>query len=113
MTPQEINEKFARLAGICEHEHDKDTIEPQGWKYPVNSFPCLQTHIAESHPDFCADPRLVLREMSKKGDYLWFFSSITPIMHLRGMLNWVDDYILDTTGKLALKASEWMEKDKK
>jgi len=52
-------------------------------------------------PDYAADPRLVLREMMKRKEWIefrWFIDDC-----------WVDLIVLDTTGKLRDLAIEWLK----
>jgi len=101
MTSQEINKRFAKLAGICWHESNY----PEG--VTGYQFVCLKCKQLYNHnPDFCADPREVLKVLEDKfmlSQFLYSFSWDSPYFFMQ-------DYILDTTGKAALAAIEWMEK---
>jgi len=65
-------------------------------------------------PDYCADPRLVIREMEAAGRLKGFLDYGAGMYfdkdeHLdEAFLVWVD-LILDTTGKLARLALEWLK----
>jgi hypothetical protein len=95
MTATEINRKFAELAGI-----------------PSRFAPF-------TYPDFCADPRLVLEVMMRREDWQKFgklylmFASFTTEDPLEENYNFAisTKEMMDTTGLLALKGIEWMEKN--
>jgi hypothetical protein len=117
-----INKKFASLAGICWHELEKypgatgSAIQRyrDSCIYPL--YKCVKCEKEGygsyfCHPNFCADPRLVLEVMKKTGMLDQFILSLldeyTSFEQIPHFLRY---YILDTTGLLALKAIEWMEK---
>lgn len=96
MTTQEISQKFAELTGC--------NVKEWNGKY-------------YDEIDFCADPRLVLEVMMKREDWHNFISLVGKYSILSGddpgepFDPWVRlDYILDTTGLLALKGIAWMER---
>ncbi|MFA5458045.1 MAG: hypothetical protein WC261_10485 [Synergistaceae bacterium] len=73
----------------------------------------------ECNPDYVADPRLVIREMEKRGCldkfilFVWD-KDIPPeydggLMHIDICLEIVKLIAIDTTGKLAQLALDWME----
>jgi hypothetical protein len=116
MTTQEINKRFAELAG---------------WKMdPESEVLYRRVFISEGLPedtelpvpDFCKDPRLVLREMKRLGKLrafmMWLWDSESTeddlgnvLMSGESFLKLID-YILDTTGKLAMKGISWTEAKK-
>jgi hypothetical protein len=75
------------------------------------------------NPDYVADPRLVIREMEKRGDWPRFCkkigyamgaiyaSSQKPDPAPTRFLVYVD-LIMDTTGKLATIARDWLKEQK-
>ena len=68
-----------------------------------------------SNPDYAADPRLVLREMMKREDWIDFFQWASDHKKMldyngRGSVFIKLKYLLDTTGKLRDIAIEWLEK---
>lgn len=112
MNKQEINRKFAELAGICWHEIVREPYVCSCGAY-CETERTAYWHIHNDNPDFCADPRLVLEVMMKREDWPEFMRSLqivdNPCLFLQ---KYTEDYILDTTGLLALKAIEWMEAHK-
>jgi hypothetical protein len=116
MNTQEINKRFAELAGICWHEKD-------GGIYPFR-FPCKKcgeiVEWQDAYPNFCADPRLVLEAMMKREDW-YYFVGRTKYGFLLSLFRYhqedtegavysmLKEYILDTTGKLAIAAIAWLE----
>ena len=90
MTSQKINERFAELAVVS------------GYRAIIDDN---SDGVGKERIDFCADPREVLKVLEDKfmlSQFLYSFSWDSPYFFMR-------DYILDTTGKLALAAIEWME----
>jgi hypothetical protein len=97
VTTQEINKRFAELVGLPLCDFDK---------HPP--FADL--------PNFCADPRLVLKVMNNHSKGKLFYAKL---MYAGNSVEIIDDdgyisryYMTDTAGKLALKAIEFMEKEK-
>jgi hypothetical protein len=125
MTSQEINKRFANLAGICWHEIVFDPLgkaefpyckhckkEDIPWHWDYSDGHCER--IADRNPDFCGDPRLVLREMMKREDWLKFMYYMhNQVLEKHDgydpLAYYTNDYLLDTTGLLALVGIEWME----
>jgi hypothetical protein len=104
MTTQEIDRKFAELAGICWHDWEYEVIDG------FTKWVCSKCHkfrnISDPDPNnFCGDPRLVLREMDRIGKLVEFLASL----NCRNYIVFTVYYILDTTGKLALSAIEWLQ----
>ena len=103
MTPTEINKRLAKLLGICWHEditcYACDPVVrlcscgAVGWPEPCRN------------PDFCADPRLVLRVMVENPKWMVQFNELPNCLLLIASM-------LDKTGKLALKAISFMEEKK-
>ena len=101
MNPEQINKRFAELAEICWHE----------WDSRYQSARCKRCGVKRtdstkhSHPDFCADPRLVLRVMVENPKWMVQFNELPNCLLLIASM-------LDKTGKLALKAISFMEEKK-
>jgi predicted Zn-ribbon and HTH transcriptional regulator len=111
MTREEINKRFAELAGICRH---------RGEKFGRSKFYCtkcgLEFEDVPKNPDFCADPRLVWVLMRKDKKFIQFLvDGGWAIVEERGAIDliFVDERMFRTQGLLALKGIEWMEKRKK
>jgi hypothetical protein len=86
VTPTEINERLAKLLGIK----------------PKIFYHYADAPGTEYYPDFCRDPRLVLREMDKlPEDFAGFINSLR-------YEKWYE-LLMDETGKLAMKAIEYLE----
>jgi hypothetical protein len=115
METMNLNKRFAELAGLCWHEEISRREQLSkckcGYVYFTNDG--FTKHCEDGNPDFIADPRLVLREMMKREDYKRFFIFVMPIMHVDGVIRWINSYILDTTGLLAKVAIKWLEKEGK
>lgn len=107
------NRRFAELAGICWHELVRQQIKPG-----VKECSCgkiiynngFSGHIKDSNPDFCADPREVLKVVMERDDWIEF-------------LDWLRDYdvtdshyisvdYITTPSKLRDAWIEWKEKQK-
>lgn len=108
MATDQINKRLAELVGIPWNEPWEELDECTGKVEICGKY---------DNPDFCADPRLVLREMMKREDWR-LFSMVKGFWNVHrhpvatptytdAYLN-VDD-ILDTTGKLALAAIAYLE----
>jgi len=99
MKPEEINERFAKAAGIKLHSWITKGTDGK-----------LYTH---SSPDFCADPRLVLEVMDKNLGGRLFYAKL--MYHGDNVEARDDDgyisryYMTDKSGLLALKAAEYLE----
>ena len=111
MTNQDINRRFAELVGLCWHEwvasYSQRICKHCGYRVSASDY-------GPANPDFISDPRLVLREMMKRKDFLEFSRDKLdcPWEDDRVYWNYVHtDYILDTTGLLAMAAIEWLEKE--
>lgn len=93
MKPEEINERFAKAAGIKQRSWITKGMDGK-----------LYGH---SSPDFCADPLLVLEVMMKDKRF------IDRILYNRcayiGMREFLESYITDKTGRLATWAAEYLE----
>ena len=93
-SPEEINKRFAKAAGIKQRSWITKGMDGK-----------LYTH---SDPDFCANPLLVLEVMSKRDGWDGIFS------YLEGFEWWstkefVEMFLFDKTGLLALKEAEYLE----
>ena len=92
MTPEEINKRFAKAAGIKQHSWITKGMDGK-----------LYTH---SDPDFCANPLLVLEVMRPRKDWEGFIFSLWGERMTRLE---VYDILLDKTGEFCLKAAEYLE----
>jgi hypothetical protein len=106
----DANQRFAELAGICWHEpvatSDVEySIIHIGWRCTCGGISC----IAEN-PDYCADPRLVLEVMMKREDWPKFAPMVGRWDGSTAEYFVRSDYLLDTTGLLAMKGIEWLER---
>jgi hypothetical protein len=106
MTTEEINKRFAELAG--QNYSEFSSIGLDGKKY-VHYF----------LPDYCAHPDLVLEVMMKRDDWPKFLLVVGSDRRWCEYLAGYEkrdticiDYILNKTGQLALKAIKWMEEKK-
>jgi hypothetical protein len=103
MTTQEINKRLYELLGNCWHEPDGEA------KFAGNFIckKCRYVYWANTTPDYCADPRLVIKAMMERKDWpdflRWFFGKKNR--DAEDLLY----SIMDTTGKLALLAIEYLE----
>jgi len=106
MTPTErdnLNQRFAKLCGIPCHSWETKGIDGKTYVH--------------TDPDFCADPRLVLREMMKREDWKNFHRTLVGAMiwdeerEIYGIFAIAVDYILDETGLLCKAACDFMEKE--
>ena len=61
------------------------------------------------NPDYVADPRLVIREMKKKGLLKRFLSSIGTTTNLDTLGKMSSLIAIDTSGKLAQLALDWLK----
>jgi hypothetical protein len=109
MTKEDINKRFAELAGICWHECEYEVVD--GFTKWVCGKCNKSRNTSDPDPnDYCSDPRLVLEVMMKREDWHPFFIDMgLPVMkgHYCIPIYWM----LDKTGKFALKAIEFMEKN--
>jgi hypothetical protein len=113
MNTEQINKRFAKLAGICWHKPSKP-------EYCDGSLGGRCKIIRDDNPDFCGDPRLVLEVMMKREDW-YYHVGRTKYGFLLSLFKYhqedvegavssmLKNYILDTTGLLAMKAVEFME----
>jgi hypothetical protein len=104
MTPEQINKEFAELAGICWHELNLEEYCPKCGK----SF--RGYYLDSPNPDFCADPRLVLKVMKRDYDTWLRFLTWLDKWYLPTNLDSFGLLLLDTTGKLALAAIAFLGK---
>ena len=107
MTTEQINRRFAELSEISWHE---PRAVPDG-----ESIRCVCGEIHwkgyPKNPDYCADPRLVLEVMMKRKDSGSFISDLT-CRYCNPAHGFIENYLLDKTGKLVLAAIKWMEEKK-
>ena len=105
------NKRFAELVGICwcEPEYYNEDIDKCHKCGAIYSTGRRST----AHPDFGADPRLVLEEMMKREDWGGFsqFLFLKYGIEMTGVTSIFTpiEYILNTTGLLRDKAIEWLE----
>ena len=112
------NCELAELVGLRWHEFSTDKFgEPKvcSCGFVTVTRGDMESHIQKCNPDYAADPRLVLREMAKREDFPLFMAKLMYGDNVEG-IDWdhnIDiDYILDTTGLLALAARDFMRKEK-
>ena len=119
-----INRELHEAFGHCWHEIDpKQHIapNPQPCAGFYTYYKCIKCHkqyhnkekFVESNPDYKADPRLVIREMEKRegfGDFLDVLGGEGD--NLSGPILIPLDLIIDSTGKLATIARDWIRKQK-
>jgi hypothetical protein len=112
MTPDQINKRFASLAGLCWHEWIQNDSAFARVEYYCKH--CAQgadyPEAMEDGIDFCGDPRLVIEVMMKRDGFTEFIDSLVPISG-SSVVGFIKMFIMDTTGKLALAAIEWMEEN--
>jgi hypothetical protein len=116
MKIEQINRRFAELSEICWHVYQE-----QGMLYRCScgaTRECESSiieHCDKNNPDFCAHPELVLEVMMKREDREEFCIYIE--MYGQNGFNygeasqWIQGYILNKTGNLALAAIKWMEEN--
>ena len=111
MTPAEknaLNRELAEKLRFCRHEWDSPVLH--GQLYQCKLCGIMAGH--PWHPDFIANPTLVLREMMKRKDWDTFiyrlYNTILEDHDGNDPLKYfIVDYILDTTeGNLARVAME-------
>jgi hypothetical protein len=114
MTTTEINKKFAELAGIPWHE--KEWIPGGGLQckcgcgidvYGKDNHSYQQIITFPTNPNYCADPRLVLRNMK---DIDGFLSYLIDTHEADSKLLMLVDLILDESGKMAEYAIKYLDK---
>lgn len=117
MDKNEINRAFHEAIGKCWHEFPK-LNRSNG----LSSSKCIKCGTKKTdprgsdNPDYCSDPRLVLREMRGRGDWVFFMLHLNEHKVIDGG-GFITDlipasYILDETGKLAVEATEFLRKEK-
>jgi len=72
---------------------------------------CGERYTEDFCPDYVADPRLVIREMEKKGLRKRFLSSIGTTTNLDALGKMSSLIAIDTTGQLAQLALDWLRKE--
>jgi len=120
MTTEEINRRFAELAGMHYHTFPKTKkykdifgnirLTNRGRKCSCGVH--YNSRYKKPNPNYCSDPRLVLEVMRNRDDWLDFIQSVydenRPLWS--GLLDYTD-LVMDKTGQLALRAIEWMEEN--
>lgn len=99
ITPAECEELAKRLE-ICWHYYVREPYQCSCGAY-YESQNDLVRHLEVNNPDFL-DPVVVLREMVKRADWRSF------AQHIAYTAQGIEDYTIDTTGKVALAALEWL-----
>ena len=120
MTPAEkdaLNREFHELLGKHLHEWtNKDDPKHPDRICTRCGVKITERNYADDVLDYVADPRLVLREMDRLGKLEHFLAKVNAFsLDEDGDLinNAIPvDYILDTTGLLALAARDFMRKEK-
>ena len=113
MTTEQINRRFAELSEISWHELDDFKFGAYfcSCRHQSPTREMLASHIKKLNPDYCADPRLVLEVMMKRKDSGSFISDLTW-RYCNPAHGFIENYLLDKTGKLVLAAIKWMEEKK-
>lgn len=112
------NKAFHEAARKCWHEElVKEVEDDSGFvTYICSCGSCysfrdhIKKHIAESNPDYCDDPRLVIEVMRKREDWDEFCIFVEQKCWYDAY-PWIDLF-MDKTGKLRDLALEWLEKEK-
>jgi hypothetical protein len=105
----DLNQRLHEALGLCWHHWvlGKQKFDESDHFYCTKCGYRLGYTETTDQPDYVADPRLVLREMQKREDWIDFCESNRWI--------WANymaikiDVILDTTGKLARLALDWLK----
>ena len=121
-----LNRELHEALGYCWHEivfdplgkpefpfckHCKKEDVSWHWEYPNGH--CKR--VADNNPDYVADPWLVIREMEKRGEleafsfYVWDRSD--KLRYIASCLDIIRMVAIDTTGKLAQLALDWLRKE--
>jgi len=115
-----LNRELHEAFGHCWHEKDIKFNFPMPTLWQCKCGICFQSfedlinHIAQSNPDYVADPRLVIREMEKRKDYGMFILFIYSKLPSKDNNNPdIEDLLeliaIDTTGKFAQLALDWLK----
>ena len=107
---EEINKKLAGLLGLCWHEDMSEYGKPSGaqlCRHCGRMFAGDHVH----NPDFILNPTLVLVEMMKREDWPEFIVKQFTYSYTEPIRAFIEDYILDAEGKLALAAILFLEKE--
>lgn len=107
-TMTDRNREFAELTGLCWHEWDIPTLQGQMFTCKL----CGEWSEKPFHPDYAADPRLVLREMILKcKDWDGFVDRIGA--RIGGQAYFHHAFILDTNGLCRDQAIVWLKRDER
>ena len=111
------NREFAELVGLRWYPAKSVSLDPNDRLFCGKCGQYVhQEQIDSAVPDYASDPRLVLREMMKREDFPLFMARLMYMGDSVEGIDWdhnIDiDYILDTTGLLALAARDFMRKEK-
>ena len=118
-----LNQELHEALGYCWHEivfdplgrpefpfckHCKKEDVSWHWEYPNG----LCKRVADNNPDYVADPRLVIREIDKQGKRKDFINYLLRTQKVWLISDMLVDLILDTAGKLAQLALDWIKEQK-
>jgi hypothetical protein len=109
-----LNRELYEALGYCWHEKHAEyngEIACTCWA-TFRSEEEFTLHCKSSNTDYVADPRLVIREMMKKGLLKRFLSSIGTTTNLDALGKMSSLIAIDTTGKLAQLALDWLREQK-
>jgi hypothetical protein len=101
-----LNRKLHEALGYCWHD-DVLTCRKCGAFFIGDDM---------ENPDYVADPRLVVREMEKRGEleafsfYVWDRSD--KLRYIASCLDIIRMVAIDTSGKLAQLALDWLKEQK-
>ena len=107
-----LNQELHEALGYCWHEERPDilriddvlTCRKCGYKTDDCQEECI--------PDYVADPRLVIREIDKQGKRKDFINYLLRTQKVWLISDMLVDLILDTAGKLAQLALDWIKEQK-
>jgi len=108
-----LNRKLHEAFGYCWHEKHAEyrgEIACTCWATFKSEEEFIQ-HCKSSNPNYKAEPWLVIREMKKKGLRKRFLSSIGTTTNLGALAKMSSLIAIDTTGKLAQLALDWLQKE--
>jgi len=126
MTTEEINRRFAELAGMHYHTFPKTKkykdifgnirLTNRGRKCSCGVH--YNSRYKKPNPNYCSDPRLVLEVMMKRDDWPKFLLVVGSDRRWCEYLAGYEkrdticiDYISNKTGQLVLAAIKWMEEN--
>ena len=117
-----LNRELHEALGYCWHELENIGIDESFKNYgDVFFHVCKKCGFLtddcqeECNPNYVADPRLVIREMMKRGEleafsfYVWDRSD--KLRYIASYLDIIRMVAIDQTGKLARLALDWLQKE--